>query len=454
MKKIFTICALLMTGSGAMAQDNTEPLETVYQKFAFTLFNKVAEDGNKNVILSPLSAQIALSMLQNGAAGNTLTEIQQVMGTAGYTKEQVNAYNQQLAERLTYCPPFNYTPSPYKTEEEAREQYDYSYPVFETANGIWTSNGESLLGEYKEQMTTIYDAEMGNVDFGTQEGIDYINGWVSEKTHQLIPFILEDPNPLIAVLLANALYFNGCWTTPFDSELTQKASFHLADGKTMDVDMMKAEDICCRATTSEKFNTVTLPYGNGDFSMTIFLPTENQSIPQLTYDDWLVATDANAPIKEFKLRMPKFEIEGKYDMVDLFKSLGMVEAFTGSADFSRMSNSGLFISDIFQSGKIRVHEKGTEAAAVTAILMWRSSPSETFVVDHPFYFTLENNFTHTILFVGRMMEIGSSAGSQQGIKNTPVTPEANHQIYDLQGRVLKQAPSKGVYILDGKKYIK
>ena len=154
--------------------------------------------------------------------------------------------------------------------------------------------------------------------------------------------------------------------------------------------------------------------------------------------------------------MPKFEIEGKYDMVDLFKSLGMEEAFTGSADFSRMSNFGLFIGDIFQSGKICVNEKGTEAAAVTVIIMDRGNPSppETFVVDHPFYFTLENNATHTILFMGRMMEISSSAGSPQGIKDIPVTPTTDHKIYDLQGRALQQAPTKGVYIQDGKKYIK
>ena len=81
MKKTITILVLLITCMSAMAQDSTEPLETIYQKFAFTLFNKVAEDGNKNVILSPFSAQIALSMVQNGAAGNTLTEIQEAMGT-------------------------------------------------------------------------------------------------------------------------------------------------------------------------------------------------------------------------------------------------------------------------------------------------------------------------------------------------------------------------------------
>ncbi len=454
MKKIITIFALLMTGMNVMAQDSTEPLETIYQKFAFTLFNNVAEDGNKNVILSPLSAQIALSMVQNGATGNTLAEIQEAMGTAGYTNEQVNMYNQQLTKQLTYRPPFSYNPS-YQTEEEARERYEANYPTFETTNGVWTRPDKQLVESFKENMTTYYNAEVGNVDFGTQEGIDYINGWVNEKTHQLIPSILNEPDGNIAALLANALYFKGCWTTPFDSELTETAKFYLADGKTTDVDMMKTEDIYCRTTTSDKFNTVTLPYGTGDFSMTIFLPTDAQGIPQLTYDDWLTATDINAPMESMQLRMPKFEIEGTYDLVEIFQSLGMEEAFTEGADFSQFCYSPLFISDIFQSGKIIVHEKGTEAAAVTVVVYKESvAPSEVFTIDHPFYFTLENNVTHTILFVGRMMEIPSSAGSPQGIKDIPVTPTAHHQMYDLQGRALQKAPAKGVYIQDGKKYIK
>ena len=101
MKKYFTLLVLLATSLGTMAQNDAEPLGTIYQKFSFTLFDKVVEfkneDESKNVILSPLSAQMALSMVQNGAANNTLAEIRQVMGTGGYSNEQVNAYNQQLA---------------------------------------------------------------------------------------------------------------------------------------------------------------------------------------------------------------------------------------------------------------------------------------------------------------------------------------------------------------------
>ena len=453
MKKIITICVLLMASVGMMAQDNTEPLETIYQKFSFTLFNKVVEDGNKNVILSPLSAQIALSMVQNGAANNTLAEIQEAMGTAGYTNEQVNAYNQQLAEQLTYRPPFNYTPSPYQTEEEARQQYEAAYPICEIANGVWSMPDIPLYDSYKNLLTTHYNAEVGNVDFGTQEGIDHINGWVNEKTHQLIPFILNEPNPNISVLLANALYFKGSWSEPFDPHDTQTELFYLADGKTINVDMMQT-DMMFRSTTTGQFNTLTIPYGYRDFSMTIFLPTEDYSIPQLTYEDWFAAS--NAPYKGKILKMPKFEIDGDYNLTDVFQSLGMDEAFCPGADFSQLSEMALWIDRIIQSGKITVDEKGTEAAAVTVIEMASGIPepsTETFTVDHPFYFTIEHLPTHTILFMGRMMEISSSAGSQQGIKNITATPEANHQIYDLQGRQLRHAPAKGVYIQDGKKRV-
>lgn len=457
MKIFLIICTLLMMGMDVMAQDGPEPLETIYQKFAFTLFNKVAEEENESVVLSPFSAQVALSMVQNGAVGNTLAEIKEAIGTSGYGNEQVNAYNQHLAELLTSRPEYNYDDfSFWGTEEKAREMYEKCYPVFETANGVWAATGYPLLDGYKALMATSYDTEVDNVDFGTQEGIETINGWVSEKTHQLIPSILDEPDDDIAVLLANALYFNGCWATPFINDLTQKETFHLVDGSKMEVEMMKAEDISCRSTTSDKFKTVTLPYGLGAFSMTIFLPVERQGIPQLTYEDWLAATDANAPVKEYELWLPKFEIEGKYDMVDIFKSLGMAEVFGGAADFSEMSDGGLFIGDIFQSGKICVNEKGTEAAAVTVVEMsWGiPSPSETFVVDHPFYFTLENNVTHTILFIGRMMEIGKPANSPDGI-NTPISmPTSTRRQYDLQGRALRQAPAKGIYIQDGKKHLK
>ena len=439
MKKIFCISLLVLaTSLGTMAQNDAEPLGTIYQKFSFTLFDKVVEfkneDESKNVILSPLSAQMALSMVQNGAANNTLAEIQQAMGIGGYTNEEVNTYNLQLAELLTYRPPFSYDDYDFcDTEETAREQYEADHPVCEMANGVWSKPNVSLYDSFKEKLTTYYDAEVGQADFGTQEGVDFINGWVSEKTHQLIPSILDKPNSDIAVLLANALYFKGNWSSPFETYNTHTEKFHLPDGNTTDVDMMQ-KAFYCRCVLTDKFSSATIPYGDGDFSMTIFLPTDTQGFPPLTFDDWWVVMDIKLGPTPVNLHMPKFEIDGNYDLVKVFKSLGMEETFTPAADFSQASSVPLWVDNIFQSGKIKVDEQGTEAAAVTAMVIPPGGEEEfpdasDFVIDRPFYFTIQHRPTNTILFVGRMMEIGKPTLSPDSIDNSNMylsCPDDNH----------------------------
>ena len=438
MKKYFTLLVLLATSLGTMAQNDAEPLGTIYQKFSFTLFDKVVEfkneDESKNVILSPLSAQMALSMVQNGAANNTLAEIQQAMGIGGYTSVEVNTYNLQLAELLTYRPPFSYDDYDFcDTEETAREQYEADHPVCEMANGVWSKPNVSLYDSFKEKLTTYYDAEVGQADFGTQEGVDFINGWVSEKTHQLIPAILDKPNSDIAVLLANALYFKGNWSSPFETCNTHTEKFHLPDGNTTDVDMMQ-KAFYCRCVLTDKFSSATIPYGDGDFSMTIFLPTDTQGFPPLTFDDWWVVMDIKLGPTPVNLHMPKFEIDGNYDLVKVFKSLGMEETFTPAADFSQTSSVPLWVDNIFQSGKIKVDEQGTEAAAVTDMVIPPGGEEEfpdasDFVIDRPFYFTIQHRPTNTILFVGRMMEIGKPTLSPDSIDNSNMylsCPDDNH----------------------------
>ena len=455
MKKILIFIGLLMTSMSQMAQESSQPLETIYQKFSFTLFDKVADDVNKNVILSPLSAQIALSMLENGAAGNTLSEIQEALGTIGYDMEQVNTYNQTLAKQLTYRPPFEWNPQ-VGTEEECKEEYDAAYPICEISNGLWTRQGTPMYDSFLNDLRTYYEAETGNADFGSQEGIDKINQWVSEKTHQLIPSVLEEPDENIWLLLANALYFKGSWRNPFSEEDTYIESFHLADGTSINIDMMQMSENFKTATT-QHFKTITLPYGYGDFSMTIFLPIDEQSFPSLTYDDWQTAVNSdNTPY--LRLKMPKFSIEGKYDLKDILKELGITEAFKTTADFSKMTSKEGRIDEVFQCGKIIVDEKGTEAAAVTVVMAYESmppEPKEDFVIDRPFYFTIENNVTHMILFMGHMAYVQETNKSPNGITSQPVTsPTIRHQTYDLYGRRLLQIPQRGVYIQDGKKYVR
>jgi serpin B len=453
-KLLLTIGIFLASGMNMVAQDNQKSLQTAYLQFAFSFFEKIMEENGENAIFSPLSAQIALSMLQNGAVGNTLAQIQAALGTTGYSNEEVNLYNRELAETLIYRPPFSYSGS-FFTEEEEREQYETSYPVCELSNGLWSQYGLPLFDSYRTLLENDYQATTGSIDFGSQEGIDEVNQWVDERTHHLIPSILDQPNEELVLLLANALYFKGSWTYPFDEYNTHKSLFRFSMGNTMEVDMMDGRDILKTAST-DHFRTVTLPYGVfEDFSMTIFLPDADM-LPPLTLDDWLAAMD-NSDYKDVKLQLPKFEITGNYDLIESLKDFGMKDAFSiMDADFSKMSEVALFVSLIKQSARIIVDEKGTEAAAVTYIGMETGvGPEyepEEFVVDHPFYFTIEHRPTHTVLFVGRMCQSDGFAASPSGITApSGISRQSAPSLYDLSGRQLPSVPQKGIYILNGKK---
>ena len=437
----------------AMAQNETETLETVYQKKAFELFNQVAEEDTDNMCFSPLSVQMVMSMVQNGAAGNTLSQMQEALGTTGYSNDEVNAFNQKLDETITYRPPFNYNPKSWQSEEEQRNNYDAAYPICELANGIWTRPGTTWHEQFLQTMRECYKAGIGTVDFTSQEGIDEINGWVSDKTHGMIPKVFEEPlSPDLAMLLADALYFKGSWSVPFYPYATKAGIFHNGDGTDVQTDMMRVTDKF-RIGKTDKFLTLNLYYGDYDFSMTIFLPTEGITLPDLTYDEWKQAFDNKDDFIYTDLQMPSFVVEDKYNLNDVLKRMGIVDAFDPSfADFSNMRAVPTWIGKVFQCSKIAVDEKGTEAAAVTVVEMYDGMPPgtpEQFTIDRPFYFTIEHRNTGSVMFVGRITQLQGTASI------APLTIEKEQgAIYDLLGRQLNGIPQKGIYIQNGKKIMK
>ena len=436
--------------SGALAQE-AEPLSTVYQKKAFELFHEVLAGAPDNVCFSPLSVQVIMSMVQNGADKNTLLQMQDALGTTGYSNEEVNAFNRQLDKVLTYRPSFSYDPLSWYTEEEQRNNYETDYPICELANGIWTRPGTTWREQFMQIMREIYDAGIGSVDFTTREGIDEINEWIREKTHGMIPKVFDEPlTDDLAMLLANTLYFKGSWAISFDKQYTRAAPFHCADGTTVETDMMRSFEYYA-ITQTETFHVVTLPYGKGDFTMTIFVPIEGIALPALTYDDWQKAL-GNDHRTYADLQMPSFVVEGKYELNDVLKRMGMEDAFSPStADFSQMYDYQLWIDRVFQCSKIAVDEKGTEAAAATVVMMFDNAvpgESTSFVIDRPFYFTIEHHPTGSVLFVGRITQLQGTASLQQVTK-----AQQQGAIYDLQGRRLASTPQNGIYISDGKKYV-
>lgn len=412
------IAAALLFGAAftdkAIAQETNAQIAQAYKSSAFELFNAVAnEDGqDENICFSPLSLQIALSMAQTGADGNTLKQLKAAIGTENFSNEEIGLFNKQLTQTLTSRPPFN---EDHWTifGDDAMENYNSIFPICELANSLWWRPDMTLYNNYIQTLRDWYDAGTDSVSFDQLWGIQRINEWASEHTHGLIPELFKEPlSSSTAAMLANALYFKGGWTLPFDEAATAKGRFMTGENTYVDVKMMSNSDTYQTANT-KNFRTVTLRFGqDGKYTMTFFVPLEGIALPPLTSEDWETALKTNQ-YKDLNLYLPRFETSGKYNLVKLLENMGVTDAFNPFvADFSKMSDNPLFISDVFQMSKIKVNEAGTEAAAVTVIVMPDGTSEEQpreftdFKVDRPFYFTIQSK--DAILFVGRMKEFNDA----------------------------------------------
>jgi serpin B len=405
------------------SDDGMTVLPKAYQQTSFNMFNQLAADpeADDNICFSPLSVQIALSMVQNGADGNTLKEMQTALGTYGYSNEEINAFNQSLITSITSRPPFD--PNDWKwyvdnDEEEARKYYDAAYPTCEIANSVWYRPDVRINDSFIDILKSSYDGGIGSVEFDTEEGIGEINRWVNDKTHGMIPKIYEEPqSDELAVVLANALYFKGSWSDQFDAGMTKPDVFHCGDGSAVKTDMMCSMSEY-HAAVNDKFRMLTLFYGRKDYSMTLFVPVEGTTLPELTSDDWQqTMTEAyEQEHQPYAVYMPKFDFNGKYNLKSVLMKMGINDAFDEyKADFTKMyADHNRAIDKVFQLSRISVDEEGTEAAAVTVIEMPDCAGPDPddykeFRVDRPFYFTIENRKQQSVLFVGRVATLEGEA---------------------------------------------
>ncbi|MDR0538546.1 MAG: serpin family protein [Tannerellaceae bacterium] len=357
--------------------------------FAFNLLREVeADDMDKNILLSPFSASLAIGMLNNGAVGKTQTEIQQALGYANISIDELNSL---------YCK----TDSLMTTGDKS--------VAFETANSIWADIHLPLLPLFKETNSTFFNAEVRNVDMQVPKTADTINQWCAGKTHDRIKKIVEENDIRnAAMLLTNALYFKGAWTYRFDEGKTQNKSFHNADRSFSVVPMMQME-LTCSYAEKDNYQAVEIPYGNGTFSMLIVLPDEGVEISSLVRnmnaESW---KDLQAELHSaaVNLNMPRFKVEYQRKMNDDLQALGMKAMFSDmTADFSKISSTALSVSLVLQKTFIEVNEEGTEAAAVTSVSMAFSAVNvpETlrdFIINRPFIYFIKEKKSGIIFFAG------------------------------------------------------
>jgi len=358
--------------------------------FGVNLFKALhSESPQENIFISPLSISYALGMTLNGAEGNTKTEMMQVLDKANLSLEEINQSYKDLANALTSLDPD---------------------VAMEIANSIWYRDNFDVLETFKTVNRDYFNAEVEALDFGDPGAKDTINNWVSDKTYGKIEEIIETIRSDHVMFLINAIYFNGAWTRPFDPELTQNIGFTSGSGTSSLVPAMYQFGEV-KYADFEGFEAIELPYADKHFSMVVMLPDEDSSVNALLADlspDKLKSSYDALEAEEIFLWLPRFELEYKAKLKDILIGLGMRDAFTSSADLSKINPEiSMMINQVVHKTFVKVNEDGTEAAAVTVVDIVETSlpPNPMFRVDRPFVFLIKDNVANTILFLGKVSEL-------------------------------------------------
>jgi serpin B len=372
-------------------QMNQEGKDFSMQFFA-TIYDEHKSD--ENIVFSPLSLNMALAMVWNGTNGETKQAIQKATGMSDYPAEAVNTYFKKLNEALTNADP------------KVR---------LALANSIWYDLKLNVKPAFINTNQEYYDAEVRSLDFKSPEAPGFINQWCSDHTNGLIKEMIMFIPSNTCMYLLNALYFKGEWSDHFGFPKleTKDVSFQKADGSWIPVKMMSQSNQL-DYYKDEHLAFVSLPYGNGAFSMYFLLPQRsdsfNEMLSQLKQPDYWNQCLAAKQSTEIDIFIPRFKIAYEFqpNLNESLQRAGMGIAFTGAADFSGIADDPLAISEVKQKIYIDVNEEGTEAAAVTSVAIERTSinPNQkpTFRADRPFLFVIRENSTGTILFMGKIGE--------------------------------------------------
>lgn len=361
-------------------------------RFSFNLFSKIFKSESGNIFYSPYSIFAGLAMTYEGANGQTSDEIK-------------NVFN--LPDEKILRPNFAAIYNDLNTNI-----VDYE---LNTANALWVQKNFSLLTEFTGIVEKHYGGKAFNLDFidATERSRETINEYTNQQTNNRISELIPAGflNPMIRLVLTNSIYFKGTWVWEFDKKNTNDGSFKVSPEKSVMASMMQLapEKTQFNYLDTESLQVLELPYKGDKLSMLILLPKNDLST--------LEASLTSEMLNEYKSRMkettlnsisiPKFKFETEYYLKDYLISLGMPTAFSGNADFSKMTGKkDLFIDSVIHKAFIEVNENGSEATAATAVNMAlkASLPRKVFVADHPFVFLIQSKDTGNILFLGKVVD--------------------------------------------------
>ena len=368
--------------------------------FSFRLFRTISgmPAGQKSSIVSPISVTYVLGMLNDGAAGQTASEITSVLGFGEGKAKAVNEFCKTMIDEAP------------KTDPSV---------TLEIANTIISNKKRDvqLEEQYSQDMRQYYSAELSSIDFSkSAEAVGNINAWCKDKTHGMIPEILKEGelDPRALLVLMNAIYFKATWTEKFDSKDTRNETFTTASGQQQQLPMMHRKARIMSAQ-NDVYTTIELPYGSGTrWSMTVMLPNDGKTIDDiiqsLSSDSWRqVHRSSRTVIADIKI--PRFTTKFETDLVKPLTAMGAPSMFDGSvAEFPNISTNykdDLYVALMKQKAAIEVDEEGTKASAVTIAEMKESAigPSREperidFHCNRPFVYVIQEYSSGVVFFVG------------------------------------------------------
>jgi serpin B len=362
--------------------------------FALDLYREVRSEPG-NLFMSPHSISTALAMTYAGAATETAA---QMAATLHYTlpapelHAAFNALDLALASRA------------------AAASGDTIPFRLRTANSMWGRKDAHFESAFLDTLAVDYDAGMRVLDFGADpEGArKTINGWVEDQTNDKIKNLLPQGviEPSTRLVLTNAIYFSAAWAEPFRVSDTADRPFHTTSGTVQVPTLQQAAQH--RYMAGDGFAAAELRYDGNQLSMVVVAPDDLAAFEAGLNPGVLAQIDAGLQVHMLELSLPKFRFDAPLGLKQVLYALGMTDAFTdGAADFSGIDGTrDLVITDVLHKGFVAIDEKGTEAAAATAVVIGPTSVPQpaTLVVDKPFLFFIRDLPTGAILFVGRVVD--------------------------------------------------
>jgi serpin B len=397
----------LAAGPASAREEAPDPVAAGSTAFGIGLYGEI-RGGKENLFFSPYSISLALSMAREGAAGKTAEEMDEVLhlprGGAGDGHARL---------RAALAPP---------TVGGKREGAGPAYEL-SIANALWGQKGYAVKAPFLARLRDGYAASFPTVDFRDAAAARAaINAWVEEQTKRRIQDLIPEglPTTDTRMVLANAVYFKAAWEEPFREASTEDAPFRAEEGEVR-VRMMRRTDRFGYLETNLA-QVLELPYVGRTTSMVVILPKAKDGLGALEQvlrgndDDTGVPDGMEAWLgrlgsAKVDVRLPRWKFTSGFDLSSALKAMGMRLAFDAkAADFSGIVDAEpLFIGAVLHKAFVGVDEKGTEAAAATAVMMragsaMRPEPPVEFKADHPFLFVIRHVPTGTVLFMGRVTD--------------------------------------------------